>query len=431
MARHFATGDSLSIGPGAATGTKAHTIVMLLRRNAGNASAVQGMDSATRRWSLLFDTGKPFGSGDFGAGGPLVSQDTWYVVAETKASGSQPYRYHVVQLGVGAWTHQSSTSNVANGQAGLTSIDFGLSETTGGNVDLAAFAEYGTVLSDAAIEALGFTAMDDWLAASPRVAVQFNQATTADPVTDLTGGSANQTAIVGTSVVADPAGWSYAGGAAPAEGTANVGLTLDVAAAGSRASAGTAGIGLELAVAATGERPSASTANVGLVWDVAATGQAPGMLAEGTADVGLVLTVAAAGFRNSSGTTDFGVAWNIAAAGTAPSIEDGQGTTNLGLALTVAAAGGRPSDGAASLGLTWDLAAAGSTPHTGTADLGLNLAVDAAGPAPPGGTPSGAHRPIPHSVAAARAAPTATGAVRPTATITGRVSSWSTTSARR
>jgi hypothetical protein len=51
--------------------------------------------------------------------------------------------------------------------------------------------------------------MDDWLAGNPAAAWQFNQASTSDSVTDLTGGGADQTGISGTTVVTDPVGWTY------------------------------------------------------------------------------------------------------------------------------------------------------------------------------------------------------------------------------
>ncbi len=229
MARQFATGNSVTVAAGGAAGAnRVHTVVALMQISNANASLIQGLATSTRVWSVLFDTSKPFGMDDFGAGGSSLTLNTWYVVAVSKATGSVPYRYHVAPLSTGVWTHQSSAFNVPNGSGGTTSIQFGVSETTGGNIVLAAAAEYSGALSDGAIEALGVTSMDDWLAATPRAAWQFNQASTSDAVTDLTGGAADQTAISGTTVVSDPAGWSYSTGGGGGATVAPAGLSVPV-----------------------------------------------------------------------------------------------------------------------------------------------------------------------------------------------------------
>jgi len=98
----------------------------------------------------------------------------------------------------------------------------------------------------------------------------------------------------------------------PAEGVAELGLALTVAAAGARASAGAAVLGVQLDVAAAGARDSA-----------------------GAAAAQLELAVAAAGARASVGTAAAGIVFTIAAVGARPSL----GSAALGLALTVDAAG--------------------------------------------------------------------------------------------
>lgn len=228
MARQFATGDSLTVSAGGAAGsTSAHTLVALMQISASNASAAQGLASSSQVWALLFDSSKPFGDGDFGSGGPTLTHSTWYVVAVGKASGSQHYQYHAAPISTGVWSHVDGGFSVGDGSGGTTSIKFGVTtNTTGGNVTLAAVAEYAVNLSDAAVEALGVTAMDDWLAASPRAAWQFNQASTSDSVTDLTAGGADQSAISGTTVVSDPPGWTYHSAGVEVDGTASAPLGL-------------------------------------------------------------------------------------------------------------------------------------------------------------------------------------------------------------
>lgn len=191
---------------------RANTIVALLKVPAsnalGNAGVIQGTASGTRVWSMLLDTFTPFGNSDFGNGGPDVSGDTWTVVAMSKGSGPEPYRWHVAPQATGVWTHQDDTSNVADGSGGTDQIQFGVAENTGGIV-IAALACYSGELSDVEIEALGVTSMNDWLDGDPLAAWQLNQEATTDDVLDLTDGGADQTAITGTTVADDPDGWAY------------------------------------------------------------------------------------------------------------------------------------------------------------------------------------------------------------------------------
>lgn len=108
------------------------------------------------------------------------------------------------------------------------------------------------------------------------------------------------------------------GDAAPALGSADVGLDIDVAAAGASRSAGTAATVVDLAGAVSGSRVS-----------------------EGAASVSLALDVAAAGARTSGG---------VAA---------------TGLALDVTVSGARRAAGAAAVSLVIDVAARSGTPGTG------------------------------------------------------------------
>jgi hypothetical protein len=219
----FGTSDKITLAAGALTNsTRAGTLIILVKRASvfnQNMAIVSGRASTTVTWDLHVDAGTPFGDGDFGTGGSSITLDNWTVIAVTKTSGTTSYRYHVAEVG-GAWTHNDSGFNLADGAGGTDSIEIGTGDEASPNVDIAAAAKWATdVLSDAEIEALGTTDMADWMAGAPDGAWQFNQASTSDDVLDLTGGGADQTAISGTTVVTDPVGWTYFSGGVVDEGT--------------------------------------------------------------------------------------------------------------------------------------------------------------------------------------------------------------------
>lgn len=218
MARRFGGTDTLTCAVGNANLTRAGTVILLVRAYDAvfdllttSTDLVFGRNGTADVWGLFLDASKIFATNDFGAGlsGPS-DKNIWYALAFTKASGTATYRYHLAPVG-GSWTHADSGSS--NDGSGVTNVLFGAGPVKGtAKFDIAAAATYGTALNDAGVEALGTSSMATWLGASPSAAWQFNQASTATAVTDLTGGGADQTAVSGTSVAADPAGWTYYSG---------------------------------------------------------------------------------------------------------------------------------------------------------------------------------------------------------------------------
>lgn len=139
--------------------------------------------------------------------------DTWYLTAVTKANGSSAVRAHTYDYTGGTWTHTdyAALADATNGP--VTELRIGWYDSSD-RLDgkIAAAAVWASALTDGQLEGLT-AAMDDWLALSPAWAVQLNQASTSDTVTDLTGGGGDQTSISGTAVAADdPPGWSYSVG---------------------------------------------------------------------------------------------------------------------------------------------------------------------------------------------------------------------------
>lgn len=220
MARRFGLNstDLITLAAGGlANSNRAGTVLVVARRATvfnTNMSILSGRASDAVVWDLLVSASAPFGNGDFGSGGPTLSLDDYTVFGWTKTSGTAVYRYHVAGID-GDWTHQDGTFAVTDGSGGTDSIEIGTAVSAVRNVDIAAGARWLDALSDTEIEACGTTDMADWLAGDPDGAWQFNQDATSTEVVDLTGGGADQTAIVGTSVTDDPAGWTYATVEAP------------------------------------------------------------------------------------------------------------------------------------------------------------------------------------------------------------------------
>jgi hypothetical protein len=194
------------------------TMAALFRPQASFSTAtcymMVGLNGATEVWGILTDTAKPFTSNDFGTGGPTLTGNTWYWLVVTKASGSVIPRWHVKDITNGtAWTHANDSSNVADGTGPITSIIVGNVSAAGGQDmrgELVAMAAWSSALADLSVEAACTLAASDLVAAAPSWGTLWNQASTATPVPDFTGGGGNQSAISGTSVSAnEPPGWSY------------------------------------------------------------------------------------------------------------------------------------------------------------------------------------------------------------------------------
>lgn len=169
----------------------------------------RGMASSTPVWALLTDAGKLFVEGDFGSGAGAFTTDWWWF-GFSRAAGVP--RFHLKNYTLNtAWSHIDGTYNPGNGSGPITSILVGGNGNVGQTFrgSIAVEANWTSSLADAAFEAACTSAAADTLAASPSWMIRLNQASIATAVTDDTGGGGNQTAISGTSVVADPPGYNY------------------------------------------------------------------------------------------------------------------------------------------------------------------------------------------------------------------------------
>ena len=191
------------------------TIAVIWRgSDGGNHGLVCAENAGFQRWGVL-----PVGGDEvyvsysgFSAVHPW-SSGQWYLTIATKASGSSAVRRHSMPFSTGVWTH-GDRSNV-NDQPSLshTSVRFGheIGNSFWLEGELAVVGIWsGVMLSDAECETLD-TALINWLDLSPDSLWAFDQASTSDPVVDLTGNGADQSGIVGTTVLTgdDPPGFDF------------------------------------------------------------------------------------------------------------------------------------------------------------------------------------------------------------------------------
>ena len=252
MSRAFDGVDDVitfSAGAAATLQNGAFTLVFLVKLNANHRGGLySGTATGTRRLGVNpFDnneiffniTGSGFTSVNYSA---LIGG--WAVIGFTKASGSNPVRAHIYDYDTALWSH-TDLASLANGSGTVDAILVGSFDPGQFlNANVAAYGLWtGTALTDGNFEAgTGFqSSLANWFDLTPSVLWRFNQASTADPVDDLMGSGANQSAIVGTTVSADdPPGFSYALSVS-GTGTADLGV---LTAAGS---GGVGGFGTGLA----------------------------------------------------------------------------------------------------------------------------------------------------------------------------------------
>lgn len=169
---------------------------------------VGGRASGSEQWAVSAFSGQYYHADDF-TGGPAVVSGAWQIIGYSKPAGTSAVRWHRWDSTNG-WTHVDG----ASGDDGTAIDDIRLGDTFGGTrADgwWVCAAVWSSELADAAVEsAASPTALQDWYDASPDALWAGNQATTSDPVVDLTGNGADETATNNPAVSAtEPPGWSY------------------------------------------------------------------------------------------------------------------------------------------------------------------------------------------------------------------------------
>lgn len=162
---------SFTAGSAGAIGSAGYTMASLIRIKSGNNNAafVGGYVSGSANRVLFASSVPPialFGNNDFSSGFGSLSTDTWYVVAQSKATGSNMYRHHVWQYaadGSGSFSHGVATgsSNQGDGSA-VTELRIG-GNVIKGNGDIAVSAFWTRACSDTDIDALKTNLLSAWL----------------------------------------------------------------------------------------------------------------------------------------------------------------------------------------------------------------------------------------------------------------------------
>lgn len=181
----------------------------------GNHGIVSGESTGGfERWSMLPVGGDEVYIDYSGfAAVQAWSANQWYLTVVTKAAGSSAVRQHSVPYSSGVWTH--ANRGTVNDETGTGHIATHFGWALGNNFflegELAVVGVWcGTQLSDAQCEDLEFE-LANWLTVPPTGLWAFDQASTSDPVLDLSGNGFDQTAIVGTTVLTgdDPPGFNF------------------------------------------------------------------------------------------------------------------------------------------------------------------------------------------------------------------------------
>lgn len=152
----------------------------------------------------------------------IVTSD-WGLVVVRKASGTATPRFSLYNFTAQTWTHANASGSRPNwsapGASGTVRVEWQGFDRLNGR--LAVRAAWNSLPwnanagGDNALESAGLeTSLQAWVDASPDALWAFNQASTATPVEDLTGGGADQTSISGTAVVTDddPPGFAFESG---------------------------------------------------------------------------------------------------------------------------------------------------------------------------------------------------------------------------
>lgn len=275
MARRIATGDNIvcSVGACGPLGSGAYTMVWLyqipLFSGIGGLGALR-RSSTFAREAFITSSGKFFGAGDF-EGFSTSPEAQWVWVAQRKVAnatapaGNKPYEW-----AYGVYPITDPDTQITFGQTVSTFGDpgagdqvyIGLTDVQGNptrDIALQAFFDYR--LSNAQIKAAFTANLSDLMALSPAGCWPLNQASTSDAVTDATGNGANQTSLTGTTVVANPPGYSFSLTPPVIEGAGSAalgGITASGAGTRLRLGAGAASLG-GLSAAGAGVRAKAGS----------------------------------------------------------------------------------------------------------------------------------------------------------------------------
>lgn len=209
---------SMTAGSASAVGSGGYTIAVLCQPAAGNnnASFAGAYASGTVGRALFEDTNHLFGANDFSSGFGALTQGSWYVLAQTKAAGSNTYRHHIWTYdatGAGLFSHGVSTGSSAQGDGSATTeLRIGAAVTKGNGL-IAVVGLWTRPLSDAELDSMrsgNLTAWRDVTGGQPAELVSLENWNGATGSTAVIGTS-TQSSITGTVATgANPPSFNFA-----------------------------------------------------------------------------------------------------------------------------------------------------------------------------------------------------------------------------
>jgi hypothetical protein len=224
VARSFnkAASETITLNAGNLVNFTASTTIAVVRLAADIATAPCTILCASTGTTprMLFRIGNATGTDSFLVAGtsaatstsatPVTAADGWVMLTVAKAAGATAPRMGKYVYSSGVWT-LSNGGNITYG-TGATGTQIGQTLGAGRffNGSIAAVATFPRQMSDAELAGLPYS-LASWLAAGPAGMWVLDQASTATPVVDWTGGGANQASITGTSVSVEspPIGYGH------------------------------------------------------------------------------------------------------------------------------------------------------------------------------------------------------------------------------
>lgn len=191
-----------------AIGTGDYTVIALVQPNGLTVGAYWGAQvSSSFNLDCILDAGTLFGGGDFSGLPSTMNGTDWQLVGQSKASGSNVYRWHYWNYTTNsAKTHTNGSGTHAN-PGTITAFNIGQGDNRGNGL-IAVVGVWKRVLSDAEIDSLCTSSLADWASLAPDALWPLNVA--AASVVDVTGNGNNAASVSGTiSAGADPPGFSY------------------------------------------------------------------------------------------------------------------------------------------------------------------------------------------------------------------------------
>jgi hypothetical protein len=349
-----------------------------------------------------------------------VAANDWTLVTASKPAGNSPVTAGYFTFSSGSWVRETlgTLADPTNTPPASVAIGRHPTLTQYFNGDMAAGALWSRALSTSELDQLPLS-LANWLSAGPTAMWVFDQASPAQALLDWTGGGANQTAIIGTSVSTDSVpvlGYGHpiilstrtapTGGGEPGPNSGTAALTLpalSAAGAGTPSDPGSAALALPSTTAAAAGTPrSSGTAALALP---ASTGQGTGTPASSATAAFALPPLAAVG--TATPTASGAAALTLPAmqaAGTSAS--QATATADLILPALTAAAAGTPAAAATATAALPAVAAAAAGAPTTTGAAVLTLPpLHLAGVADNSDAPGTANLSLPALLAAGTGAP--------------------------